>query len=838
MVGKMIGRYKMQSELGAGGMGVVYSAIDVGTNLPAAVKVLSPAALADPERRRRFLLESKTMAKLRHPNIVAVHEAGQVDLDGQKIQYIAMELVEGRTLEKMIAGNSMSVSETLSIAAQIAAALESAHAAGVVHRDLKPSNVMVTGAGGVKVLDFGLAKWTQPQFVDFEAETASFQQSLTSDGSIVGTVSYMSPEQAQGKPVDTRSDVLSFGALLYEMLAGRRAFSEETRVATVSAVLLKEPAPLSISMPESLRDLVQRCLRKEPERRWQTMADLRVTLDDVVAEMARPPMVASGRRWILGTAAGLAAGLAIGPRVFRPEPVQLKRLTFRRGDVLGARFASGGTVVYTAAWDTDPPRVFVASPGVPEARPIDLPPAVLAAVSPTDELLVLLGSGGGVDTGTLARVPLAGGTPRELSDEATGADWSPRGEVCVVRRFNGRFRLEYPPNTLIAEMDRAPGYNPRVSPDGSRVAILESDANTGDYGVSVFTGSRREVWSRGWRVIGGIEWSPSGSEVWMMGVRPGGDPSILAVSSTGTERVVYRVPGLLHLMAVTPTGNALVASSMSRLGILCQSPFSERLRDLAWLDGSRAYDLSDDGRMLLFAELGSGEGRNAALYVRKTDGSPAVKLGLGNRPTLSRDGKWVACIRWVGDRTQVALLPTGTGTERLLDGAGLRHEAVEPFDGGQRVLIAASEESTRPVRSYVQDANGRPTPVTPLGVRALRISPDGAAVVTLESGRITLRRLDASPPRAIADARAGEGVARWSSDGRHLFLARSDLGQRVVEIVRMEVATGRREPWKHLEPPESGQVLWGSPSLSGDGKYFAMSFRRDSSDLYLAKGLR
>ncbi len=267
MISRSIGHYQIGEKLGEGGMGVVYKALDTRLERAVALKVLAADKVADPDRKRRFVQEAKAASALNHPNIITIYDINAAD----GIDFISMEFVAGRTLDRVIPRQGLPPAEALRISIQIADALTAAHAGGIIHRDLKPANIMVTDSGLVKLLDFGLAKLTEKTGIGQEEPTATL--AATEEGKILGTVAYMSPEQAQGLKVDARSDIFSFGAVLYEMLTGRRAFSGDTKMSTVAAILNREPEPLAATTPRELDRIVTRCLKKDPARRIQTHAE-------------------------------------------------------------------------------------------------------------------------------------------------------------------------------------------------------------------------------------------------------------------------------------------------------------------------------------------------------------------------------------------------------------------------------------------------------------------------------------------------------------------------------------------------------------------------------------
>ena len=279
LAGRTLGRYEILSRLGAGGMGEVYLARDARLKREVALKVLPHKWLADAERKRRFEQEARAASALNHPNIVTVFDVDQVD----GTTFIAMEYVPGKTLDQVIPRHGLPLQEVLKYAVEIARALAAAHSASIVHRDIKPSNVMVGGPGQVKVLDFGLAKLIESPRPSDDEPTRSLQPQ-TEEGAVVGTVSYMSPEQAQGQPVDARSDIFSFGALLYEMVTGRRAFKGTSKMSTLAAILNQEPAPLGVKVPQELEKVITRCLRKDPARRFQHMDDVHIALQELKEE--------------------------------------------------------------------------------------------------------------------------------------------------------------------------------------------------------------------------------------------------------------------------------------------------------------------------------------------------------------------------------------------------------------------------------------------------------------------------------------------------------------------------------------------------------------------------
>jgi serine/threonine protein kinase len=289
MIGRAISHYEIIEKIGEGGMGVVYRARDTHLDRFVAIKVLPPEKLSVLDRKRRFVQEARTASALNHPNIVHIYDIDQQD----GVDYISMEYVEGRTLGETTGRQGLKLSEALKYAIQIADGLAGAHAAGIVHRDLKPGNVMVTTEGRVKVLDFGLAKLIETA-AGPEDETDTTRQS-TALGMVVGTAAYMSPEQAEGKTVDARSDIFSFGSVFYEMLTGRTAFRRDTPSLTLAAILHVEPPPLPAEIPEEIERFILRCLRKDPARRFQTMADLKVTLEEIKKESESGTLAPSPR---------------------------------------------------------------------------------------------------------------------------------------------------------------------------------------------------------------------------------------------------------------------------------------------------------------------------------------------------------------------------------------------------------------------------------------------------------------------------------------------------------------------------------------------------------------
>lgn len=333
--GSTLGHYVIQRSLGAGGMGVVFEAMDQKLHRKVAIKTLAPGAI-DEESRRRFMREAQAASALNHPNIVTVYEVGQES----GTDFIVMECIVGQTLRQAIGKKGLPLGAALSYAIQMADALAAAHEAGIVHRDFKPGNVMITERGLVKVLDFGLAKQNRLPGGDNTAE-----MSLTQEGHAVGTVFYMSPEQAQGKNVDARSDLFSFGSVLYEMLTGARAFHGESDIGTLAAVLERQPVPigqLSPNVPPPLQRLISKCMEKKPHNRWQSMQDVKLLLEDVSKDLSAPPakpkVSAVRPAWWIPTMA-LVSGVLLTVAVYpffrsiepaKPDPVY-KMLTATNG---------------------------------------------------------------------------------------------------------------------------------------------------------------------------------------------------------------------------------------------------------------------------------------------------------------------------------------------------------------------------------------------------------------------------------------------------------------------------------------------------------------------------
>jgi serine/threonine protein kinase len=327
LVGQILGLYKIQEELGAGGMGVVYRGVDTKLGRDVAIKVLPTEFANDPDRLARFEREARLLASLNHPNIAAIHGLQE---DGG-VPYLVMEFVAGETLAHRLARGPLEVREALEICRQIAEALEEAHDKGVVHRDLKPANVMITPGGKVKVLDFGLAKVFQAESPGADSsQSPTLTAESVTEGKILGTAAYMSPEQARGRPLDKRTDIWSFGCVLYEALSRKRAFAGQTTSDSIAAILMREPdwqAP-PLTTPPAIRTLLRRCLQKDPRRRIGDIGDVRIELEEAVAGGSHPALAAApashpARSPILtGALCALAGAILVGLLLWNFRPTQ------------------------------------------------------------------------------------------------------------------------------------------------------------------------------------------------------------------------------------------------------------------------------------------------------------------------------------------------------------------------------------------------------------------------------------------------------------------------------------------------------------------------------------
>src|SRR5688572_7818261 len=378
--GTQLGPYEVMDLLGAGAMGEVYRARDTRLRRQVAVKVLPPAMGSDPARLKRFEQEARAAGALNHPNIVAIHDIGHESGSS----YVVSELLEGETLRERMGGMALPMRKVMHYAIQIARGLAAAHEKGIVHRDLKPDNIFLTRDGGVKILDFGLAKLGRAPFGHTLADrvSAATCDPHTEEGTVLGTVGYMSPEQVRGENADHRSDIFSFGAVLYEMLTGQRAFKGRSAVETLNAILKEDPPQMTVAnppLPPALERIVYHCLEKNTAQRFQSAHDLAFDIEALSSPPGSGPrtaLAAGESPWQRARPALLAALIMALPAAgfllaraapSHPNP-EYQRLTFRRGTVYGARFAPDGQVVYSAGWDGGRRELYARRPETPEAR--------------------------------------------------------------------------------------------------------------------------------------------------------------------------------------------------------------------------------------------------------------------------------------------------------------------------------------------------------------------------------------------------------------------------------------------------------------------------------------
>ncbi len=839
--GARLGPYDILAPLGAGGMGEVYRARDSRLGRDVAIKVLPASFAADPDRLRRFELEARATGMLNHPNILAVYDIGT----HEGAPYLVTELLEGDTLREHI---PLPRRKTIEYAQQVANGLAAAHAKGVTHRDLKPENIFITNDGHVKILDFGLAKVTSAD----AAQTATLN--ATTPGMAMGTAGYMSPEQVRGQPIDQRSDIFSLGVILYEMLSGQRAFQGDSAIEAMNAILKQDPPPLADA---SFDRLIRHCLEKNPEERLQSARDLRFNLDTLSSPSQAPaapaiqPVSPNRSRLMAGLAAvvGAIACVAAGHYLWKippPPPPAFHILTFDQGYVWSARFTPDGqSVVYGAAWKGNPLQLFSVRMGSVESRSLGLPSADVLSISSSGEVAVSSGrhyTVGWINGGKLARVALDGQIPREVLDDVLCADWAPDGRsLALVRSVAGRYRLEYPEGTVLYETS---GWisDARVSPDGQSVAFLDHPLLGDDRGTVAVVDRQRKKTTLSTEYAGelGLAWAPGGKEIWYTASAED-FYTIRAVSLSGKQRVVMRSPGDLELQDISKDGRVLITSFQNRMGLMGSAPGEGQEHDWSWFDYSMVTNISSDGSKLLFTESSAAGGPLYSVFLRRTDGSPAVRLGDGRGEGISPDGKWVLALVPTSP-PQLSLLPTGAGEPRMLSRDSIDYQRAWWFPDGKRILVAGSEPG-HSTRLYVRDLEGgKLRPVTPENIEVSVgediLSPDGKWIAVSEAGQnARLYPVDGGEPRPISGIAEGEVPVQWTPDGGALYVRRWD--EMPARVFRLDLGTGRRELWKQIMPADHTGVVKISTILpTPDGRAYGYSYMRILSELYVVEGLK
>jgi eukaryotic-like serine/threonine-protein kinase len=846
--GARVGPYEVLALLDTGGMGEVYRAKDTRLDRLVAIKTIRSSSRAGPKQLERFTREARAISRISHPHICALFDIGEQD----GVAFLVMELLEGETLATQVARGPLPLDRVLAVAAEIADALDAAHGHGVIHRDLKPSNVMLT-KHGVKLLDFGLAKLGMTE-LDEDGRELTKSVPLTEESAVLGTLPYMSPEQVEGREADARTDIFALGVILYEMVTRQRPFQGASHASLAAAILTHDPAPVSSLTPlapATLDRIVRTCLIKDREARWQSARDLASELRWIAEDAsgrhraaARAGRPSRWRRLALATAAGVALiALAIWGLSARglvgsasASAPRWTPVTFRSGTVSAARFAPDrNTVIYSAAWGGQPYALYMTTPGSAESRALGIADARVMAISASGDLAFLRGTRAAVtafyaSAGTLARVPLGGGGAREVLEDVMTADWLPdRGELAVIRRQ----QVEWPIGNVVYT-SRLPLTHLRIAHDGTRLALFEG----GSVIVLDRSGNKLTL-SSGFRERGSLAWSADDNEIWFSGVRTYSEPALRAVSLKGVERVLLQAPPqAIHVLDTSRDGRALIVLHHRQKGLSCLAPGESLPRELAWLDFSSPEALSDDGRVVVFGEVLTGRASASVAYLRKTDGSDAIRLGDGYPEDLSADGKSVL----VGIRSRPlhwVVLPTGPGEPRPLPPGPFQsiHEA-NFLPDGRRIAFGAAEQG-RTRRIYVQNLHdGALRPISPEGVFTDGLAtPDGRFVVGSTEGRHMLYPVDEGAPRPLPVLTASDQPLEWSPDGRLLFVRRGEAWPPVID--RVDTVTHQRQTWKEVSPADPvGVEHIGGIYLTPDGRSYCYDYIRWSSQLFLVEGLQ
>jgi serine/threonine protein kinase/WD40 repeat protein len=844
--GTKLGPYEIQEPLGAGGMGEVYRARDPRLGREVAVKILNESFANDVDRLRRFELEARVVGTINHPNILSVHDLGERN----GIHYIVTELLHGTTLRDKLRNGRLGLRRSIEYAIQLAQGLAAAHEKGIIHRDLKPENVFITEDGRVKILDFGLAKQTGIKEANAD-ETTLANSDYSSAGMILGTVGYMSPEQVRGEALDPRTDIFAFGAVLYEMLTGIRAFKRSSSAETMSAILKEDPPEIAsagdIHVSPALQRVVRHCLEKEAKQRFQSAKDLNFALENVDAGSSTTQAqvsietAKSRDNWRIASwaqAVVLLTAIAVAFRAFLVSPPQphFKQITFRKGSVVAARFAPDGhTIVYAAAWENPSAKLYSSRDDGSEVRDLELA-GDIEGVSRSGELAVIL------ESGTLARVPLNGGAPRELLDNVVSADWSPDGnQLAVARVENGKCHLDYPIGKAIYETIGWISHM-RIAPRADAIAFMEHPLLGDDRGTVVVMDLKlntRTV-TQEWVGEQGLAWSSDGSEV-MFTATEGteNERALYAVSRSGKQRLIYRAPGGVWLEDVSADGRLLLKHQERRYEVIVGRIGGES-HPLSSLQVMVLGAVSRDGKFAVMTDMSGSGGTDYDIYLAKLDGSPAVRLGSGVAGGISPDNKWVTSIL-PSDTTKILLLPTGIGETKTIAALNFLYRSAT-WASDDQTLIVRGSESNHSLRFWVQTIDGSPPrPITPEGIdngRFLTVNHIDYVGARNSNGSFRLYPIDGGEPKALAGLAQNDTLIGGSPETNVIYVS-PDGSAIPQKILRMNIATGRRQLFAAISPTDPGGIRGlGTPIITADERRYVSSQVRELSVLYVANGLK
>jgi eukaryotic-like serine/threonine-protein kinase len=853
--GTKLGPYEIQSPLGAGGMGEVYRARDPRLGREVAIKILPSGTAPDPERLRRFEQEARATAALNHPNILAVFDIGSQD----NSPYIVSELLEGETLRARLNSGSLPLRKAVDYALQIVRGLAAAHDHGIFHRDLKPENIFITRDGHVKILDFGLAKLTMPEP---SASGVSAQVTLdlvTGRGVLLGTLGYMSPEQCRGSAIDGRSDIFSFGAVLYEMLSGKHAFRADTTADTISAILKEEPPDLTATgrdVPPMLERIVHHCLEKDPAARFQSARDVAFALEALssissTAHIATPavPAQAARKSWLVPGLVGAIVVLAATVAVLfvrlnapPPDPPTYRQLTYAREAILSARFAPDQqTIIYGSARVGTESELFSLSPDTHVSVSLGLKNAEIESISSTGEMLLILQRHSLVRVarvGVLARAPLTGAAPRPIMNDVADADWGPDNQIAVARYVDGHFRIEYPIGRVLYEPSTGYVSNVRVSPKGDWVAFAEHPTLGDDAGnvVVVDTSGHKRTLSPWQTALEGITWAPSGKQVWFTGAATGIEFQLRASDLSGHTRVVDRTPGTPTLCDIARDGRVLLGQANNRVLAYARGPGQDQEHDVTIRLWSDSPVISPDGRQVLLNDEGAYSGPNYDVYVRASDDSAPERIGDGVGYDFSPDMKWVLSSLTLHIPRQLFLIPLGPGETKQITHDSIDRDRASFLPDGKNIVFDGTEPG-RKSRIYVQAIDsGTARPISPEGVSGFMPTPDGKFVFGF-SDSVALYPIDGQgAPRLVPGIHPDEKIFSVSHDGRSALVGQ--LFSYSADVVRVDLASGKRELFKKIGPSDPAGVLMVGATFTPDGKSYAYSYFSSLSQLYLVEGLR